>query len=210
MIRTTRRPSGVAKSNSAPGGRTIAVGSHVLTAPLGRFDSHLVSDVIRDLGRNGGTWAEAQAIATLTRRMRGVSASSQGGGVELGGARGILAGGRRVRLRGHLLVRDHASDARTTYPKQAAAANPSPSARAGEVSRCEVESTGDPAQVSWRVGLVVNLENRFVPILYPSDPSQADLTAPEMACSSQIAPCATPMELAHNPEVAGSNPAPAT
>jgi hypothetical protein len=31
-----------------------------------------------------------------------------------------------------------------------------------------------------------------------------------MACPSQIAPCATPMDRAHNPEVAGSNPAPAT
>src|SRR5262249_54572766 len=33
--------------------------------------------------------------------------------------------------------------------------------------------------------------------------------APQMACSSQIAPRLTPVERAHNPEVAGSNPAPA-
>ena len=50
----------------------------------------------------------------------------------------------------------------------------------------------------------------FVPILYPSHLISAGLSRPELAYSSQIAPHATPIDQAHNPEVAGSNPAPAT
>ena len=47
-------------------------------------------------------------------------------------------------------------------------------------------------------------------ILYPSYLISAGLSWPETACSSQIRPHATPIERAHHPEVAGSNPAPAT
>src|SRR5919201_1366261 len=50
------------------------------------------------------------------------------------------------------------------------------------------------------------LYTHFIPLYLIS----AALRALEMACSSQIPPRATPMEWAHNPEVAGSNPAPAT
>jgi len=59
------------------------------------------------------------------------------------------------------------------------------------------------------IGLSVSTTN-FIPILYPTHLISAALRAPEMSCSSQTAPCITLMERAHNPEVAGSNPAPAT
>src|SRR5262245_424295 len=54
------------------------------------------------------------------------------------------------------------------------------------------------------------LVTNFIPILYPTHLISVALRAPQMACSGQIAPPNTPMERAHNPEVAGSNPAPAT
>jgi hypothetical protein len=58
--------------------------------------------------------------------------------------------------------------------------------------------------------MLLKATTNFVPILYPSHLISADFSRPQMACSGQVEPRTTPMGQAHNPEVAASNPAPAT
>src|SRR5215218_5639945 len=121
-------------------------------------------------------------IDVLRCRARGVPRWPRRGGSPL----------PRARARGGAAQSERAAAASTaSAPQRASVA----------VARSANES------VRFRVIQLSMPTTNFYTILYPSHPISAALSRPKMACSSHFVPCTTPIERAHNPEVAGSNPA---